>query len=59
MPGTVIDLVNILGKDQPEHLNFNYGKGQLIGEVELTGEYGEPSETPHQIEIVQDNDLDQ
>ena len=37
MPGTVIDLVNILGKDQPEHLNFNYGKGQLIGEVELTG----------------------
>ena len=34
MPQTVIDRVNHLGKDQPEHFAFTDRKGQPIGDVE-------------------------
>ena len=59
MSDTVIDQVNRLGKDQLEHLTFRYIKDILIGKVYLTGADGEPTETPHQIETVEDTDLDQ
>ena len=35
MPQTVIDRVNKLGKDQPEHFIFTDRKGRLIGDIEL------------------------
>ena len=59
MSDTVIDQVNKLGRYQPEHLTFRDIKGQLIGEVKLTGVDEEPTETPHKIEAVEEADLDQ
>ena len=43
MPDTVIDRVNLLGKDQPEILVFTDRKGQIIGDndVYLTGVDGD------------------
>ena len=37
MPLSVIERVNILGKDQPEFLLFTDRKGRLISEAEPTG----------------------
>ena len=41
-PKTVIDRVNLLGKDQPEQLSFYNRKGLLIGDVEIPGVDGQP-----------------
>jgi hypothetical protein len=50
MPDTVIDRVNTLGKDQPEHIVFTDHKGRPIGDVELTGVDGDAqNETPQNI----------
>jgi hypothetical protein len=52
MPQTVIDRVNILGKDQPEQFIFTDRKGRLIGDVELPSldELDDPNEqTPVEI----------
>ena len=54
----MIKLVNILGKNQPEHFIFTDRKGRLIRENELTRVDGE-TENPLQIEIIEDDDLDQ
>jgi hypothetical protein len=46
MPGTVIDRVNKLGKDQPKHFVFTDCSGRLLGDVELQGVNGDENETP-------------
>ena len=56
---SVINQVNILGKDQPEHLTFRGGKGRLIGEVELTGLDVELTDTPQKIKTFGEKYLDQ
>ena len=45
MSDTLIDQVNTLGKDQPEHLTFKYRKVRLIGEVDFTGVGVEQTDT--------------
>ena len=57
MTDTVINWVNTRGKDEPEQLIFRDRKGRLIGEVDLTGVDGEPTETPQQIETVEETYL--
>jgi hypothetical protein len=37
MPNLVIDLVNALGCDQPQHMTFTDRHGCLIGDVEIPG----------------------
>jgi hypothetical protein len=37
MPDLVIDQVNILGCDQPQHMTFTDRHGRLIGNVEIPG----------------------
>jgi hypothetical protein len=37
MPGLVIDRVNALGRDQPQHMTFTDRHGRLIGDVEIPG----------------------
>ena len=58
MPDTVIDRVNLLGKDQPEILVFTDRKGQIIGDndVYLTGVDGDENQAPLQIE--NENDIE-
>ena len=46
MPDTVIDRVNLLGKDQPELFTFTDRKSRRIGDVELPGVDGDENETP-------------
>ena len=41
IPQTVINLVNVIGTDQPEHFIFSDRKGQKIGESEITGVEGD------------------
>ena len=59
MTNTVIYWVNTLGKDQPEQLTLRDRKGQLTGEVKITGVYEESTETPQHIKKLENNDLDQ
>jgi hypothetical protein len=37
MPDIVIDRVNALGRDQPQHVTFTNRHGRLIGDVEIPG----------------------
>jgi hypothetical protein len=37
MPDLVIDRVNVLGRDQPQHITFTDRHGRLIGDVEIPG----------------------
>jgi hypothetical protein len=37
MPDLVIDRVNTLGRDQPQHMTFTDRLGRLIGDVEIPG----------------------
>jgi hypothetical protein len=37
MPDLVIDRVNALGRDQPQHMTFTDRHGRLIGDVEIPG----------------------
>jgi hypothetical protein len=37
MPDLVIDRVNVLGCDQPQHMTFTDRHGRLIGDVEIPG----------------------
>ena len=46
MPDTVIERVNVIGKDQPEELVFRDRHGHAIGDVELPGVYGDETQTP-------------
>ena len=55
----MIERLNTLGKDQPEHLTLRDRNGQLIGEIDLTGVDGESNETPHKIENFEETYLDQ
>ena len=57
MPGILIDLVNTLGGDQPEHFTFRDSRGRLIVEFDLIGLDEEPTETPQQIKKVEYTDL--
>ena len=56
IPQTVIDRVNFLGKDQPEHFILTNIKGQQIGEFDITGVEGEQNVT-RQIFIEEEDDL--
>ena len=47
IPQTVINRVNVLGKDKPEHFIFTNRKGRKIGESEITGVEGDQNVTPH------------
>ena len=59
MPDSVIARVNKLAKDQPEDLIFTNKKGELIGDVEVTGVDGELEQVTPQIETIEeDNDLE-
>ena len=49
MSDTVIDQVNRLGKDQPEHLTSRDRKVRLIGEIKLTVVDEESTETSQKI----------
>ena len=53
MPSSVIEIVNRIGKDQPELLLFTDRKGRLIGVAEPTGVDG--AEQPGQYEDSEDN----
>ena len=44
MPDDVIARVDALGADQPELLTFYDRRGRLVGDIELTGVYGEHGE---------------
>ena len=46
IPQTVINQVNVLGKDQPEYFIFTNRKGRQIGESEMTGVEGDQNLTP-------------
>ena len=46
IPQTVINRVNVLGKDQPEYFIFTNRKGRQIGESEMTGVEGDQNLTP-------------
>jgi hypothetical protein len=37
MPDLMIDRVNTLGRDQPQHMTFTDRHGRLIGDVEIPG----------------------
>jgi hypothetical protein len=37
MPDLVIDRVNTLGRDQPQHMTFTDRQGRLIGDIEIPG----------------------
>ena len=54
IPKTVIDRVNVLGKDQPEHFIFNNRKGQQVGESEITGLEGDQNMTS--IFVIEEDD---
>jgi hypothetical protein len=61
MPDTVINRVNKLGEDEPEHLVFIDRSGRLIGNIELPGVDGDENETPQQLgdaSAVEHNDLE-
>ena len=58
IPKTVIDRVNVLGKDQPEHFIFTNRKGKKIGEPKITGVEGDQSVTPQNL-IEEDDDLNE
>ena len=46
IPQTVINRVNFLGKNQPEHFIFTDGKVRQIGKSEITGVEGDQNVTP-------------
>ena len=46
IPQKVINWVNVLGKDQPEHFIFTNKKNRKIGEFEITGVKGYRNVTP-------------
>ena len=54
----MINWVNVLRKDQPEHFIFTDRKGRQIGESEITGVEGDQNVTP-QILIEEDDDLNE
>ena len=49
----MINRVNVIGKDQPEHFIFADRKGRKIGESDITGVEGDQNVTP-QILIEED-----
>ena len=55
IPQTVINRVNVLGKDQPENFIFTNRKGRKIGESKIIGVEGDQNVTP-QILIEEDDD---
>ena len=54
----MINWVNVIGKDQPEHFIFTDIKGRKIGESHITRVEGDQNVTP-QILIEEDDDLDE
>ena len=58
IPQTVINQVNVIGKDQPEYVIFANIKGRQIGESEITGVEGDQNMTP-QILIEEYDDFDE
>ena len=46
IPQTVINCVNVIGKDQQEHFIFTNRKVQKIGESEITGVEEDQNVTP-------------
>ena len=54
----MINRVNVLGKNQPEHFIFNNIKGRKIGESEITGVERDQTETP-KVLIEEDDDLNE
>ena len=58
IPKTVINRVNVLGKDQLEHFIFTDRKGRKIGKSEITGVEGDQNVTP-QILVQEDDNLDE
>ena len=54
----MINRVNVLGKDQPEHFIFTDRKGRKIGESGITGIEKDQNVTP-QILIEEDDDLNE
>ena len=53
----MINRVNVLVKDQPEHFIFTNRKGRKIGKSEITGVEGDQNVTP-QILMEEDDYLD-
>jgi hypothetical protein len=47
MPDLVIDRVNALGRDQPQHMTFTDRHGRLIGDVEIPGVDAEEEDDDH------------
>jgi hypothetical protein len=47
MHDLVIDWVNALGRDQPQHMTFNNKNGRLIGDVEIPGVDAEEDNDDH------------
>jgi hypothetical protein len=47
MPDLVIDRVNALGRDQPQHTTFTDRHGRLIGDVEIPGVDAEEEDDDH------------
>ena len=54
----MINRVNVLGKDQPEHLIFTDRKGRKIGKSDITGVERGQNVTPQML-IVEDDDLNE
>ena len=57
VPQTVIDRVNVFGKDQPEHFIFTDKNGWQISESDITRVEGDQNVTPNVL-IEEDYDLD-
>jgi hypothetical protein len=47
IPDLVIDRVNILGRDQPQHMTFTDRHGRLIGDVEIPGVDNQEEDDDH------------
>jgi hypothetical protein len=47
MPDLVIDRVNALGRDQPQHMTFTDRHGLLMGDVEIPGVDDEEENDDH------------